>query len=108
MKFSYRAFDISGKEHRDVVESTTIHEAEETLRRGGLFVAEIAARGLTTNVQFGESRRWSGLGGRGKTARMRDVSVFLRQLSVLVSTVFWSMSACISSVMLLLDFRPSA
>lgn len=89
MKFSYRAFDLAGKEHRDVVESPTITEAEETLRRGGLFVAEIAARGLTSNVQFGETRRWSGglgFGGKGKTARLRDVSVFLRQLSVLVAT----------------------
>ena len=85
MKFSYRAFDLSGKEHRDVVEAVTIDEAEESLRRKGLFIAEIAARGLTNLAEFGEAKAIR-FGGRGKTARLRDVAAFLRQLSVLVAT----------------------
>lgn len=85
MKFSYRAFDLSGKEHRDVIDAATLDEAEDSLRKKGLFIAEIAARGLANIAEFGESKP-SRFGGKGKTARLRDVAGFLRQLSVLVAT----------------------
>lgn len=92
MKFAYRAFDLSGREKRDVVEAATLGEAEEIIRKGGLFIAEIAARGAADTdagapeAVAGSSGRRFTLGGRGKTARLRDVSTFLRQLSVLVAT----------------------
>lgn len=84
MKFSYRAFDKSGKAVNDAIEATTLADAEEILRRRGLFVSQLVA-GESSITQPGKPRpRRARGGGRGR--RLRDMALFVRQLSVLVST----------------------
>lgn len=80
MKLTYTAFDKSGKQVTDAIEAATAAEAGELLRRQGLFVTELresAAAVLDRGMQRAAP------GGRG---RLRDVSAFMRQLSVLIST----------------------
>lgn len=79
MKLVYTAFDKAGKQVSDALEAASLAEAGEILRRQGLFVTELreaaaAAQGATARVMGG---------GRGS---LRDVSSFMRQLSVLIST----------------------
>ncbi|MBX3405138.1 MAG: type II secretion system F family protein [Phycisphaeraceae bacterium] len=79
MKLVYTAFDKAGKQVSDALEAASLAEAGEILRRQGLFVTELreaaaAAQGATARVIGG---------GRGS---LRDVSSFMRQLSVLIST----------------------
>lgn len=82
MKLAYNAFDKAGRKVTDVLEAASITEAGEILRRQGLFVTEIS--------EAAGSRRREGNSGSGGTApgarRLREISSFMRQLSVLVST----------------------
>lgn len=84
MKFRFRAFDRSGKPVAEVIEASTQADAEELLRRRGLFVSEIAATVSHGATGFVHSSHRARGGGRGK--RLRDMALFVRQLSVLVST----------------------
>lgn len=84
MKFAYRAFDLKGRQLDDVIDAATLPEAEEQLRKKGLFVVEIAARSLAGAAQ--DSCGGIRLGRGGRTARLKEVSGFMRQLSVLVAT----------------------
>ncbi|MBX3385777.1 MAG: type II secretion system F family protein [Phycisphaeraceae bacterium] len=84
MKFAYRAFDLKGRQIDDVFDAATLQEAEEQLRKKGLFVVEIAARSVAgQGTSEGGGFR---LRGGGRTSRLREVSGFMRQLSVLVAT----------------------
>lgn len=90
MKFSYRAFDKSGKSKSDIVEAANKTDAMEMLRRDGLFVSEMspAPDGATAKPSGGGAgpSRGFGLGGRTRGGRLKVVSAFMRHLSVLVST----------------------
>ncbi len=100
MKFRYRAFDLKGRQLEDVLDAATLGEAEEQLRKQRLFVVEIAARSIAggasddqafngRDASGGEraSRRFGGgKRGGGRTTRLKEVSGFMRQLAVLVST----------------------
>lgn len=78
MKLVYRAFDAAGKAVQGVVEAPDAAQGAEKLRREGLFVAEIGAQ---THAR--PARR----AVRGvRAGRIRTLSVFTRQLAVLVST----------------------
>ncbi|MDR7513033.1 MAG: type II secretion system F family protein, partial [Armatimonadota bacterium] len=79
MKLAYTAFDRSGRQVADTVEAASAAEAGEILRRQGLFVTELREAAATAHAA---TARVTG-GGRGG---LRDVSSFMRQLSVLVST----------------------
>jgi type II secretory pathway component PulF len=82
MKFSYRAFDKSGKSRAETIEAASVTEATEQLRRQGLFVSEI--RPATEAAAAGAQRRPTGGGGvRGGT---KNLASFLRQTAVLVKT----------------------
>ena len=92
MKFTYRAFEKSGRAVSDVVEASSATEAQDLLRRQGLFVstlAETAASGSGSG-SVGSAGGTGGSGkrrsGSGKSARLKAVAVFVRQLAVLVST----------------------
>lgn len=92
MRYGYKAYDRSGREISDVIEATATSEAEELLRRQGLFVVELVERkailtGRAARALVGRSARSARpVGGFGRTARLKDVTAFFRQLSVLVST----------------------
>ncbi|MFN7021802.1 MAG: type II secretion system F family protein [Phycisphaerales bacterium] len=92
MRYGYKAYDRSGRQVADVIEAPAAAEAEEQLRRQGLFVVEIIERkavltGRAASSLVGRSGSVPrSVGGFGRTARLRDVTAFFRQLSVLVST----------------------
>lgn len=80
MKFMYKGFDRAGKPVTDSIEAADRNEAAEILRRKGVFVSEIGEpREMTTSAPAAVRKRVS-------AKRLEQVSAFLRQLSVLVST----------------------
>lgn len=85
MKFTYTAYDPSGKAVSDAVEAATLAEASELVRRQGLFVTKIEADGTPGPAAAAGGRGARGGGGSG-SKRLREVSNFVRQLSVLTST----------------------
>lgn len=92
MKFAYKAYDRAGRVITDVIESGARQEAEDILRSKGLFVTELLERkailtGRAAQAMVGKSASSSrSVRGLGRTARLKDITGFFRQLSVLVST----------------------
>lgn len=96
MKFGYQGFDATGKAVSGSVEAAGADDAIESLRRQGLFVTEVrggeAAAGAKSNAAATSAPARPGLlsrftGGRlGKGKRLKNLSMFTRQLSVLVSS----------------------
>lgn len=92
MRLVYRAFDRTGREVSDVIDSTGVHEAADQLRRQGLFVVELVerhamlARATRRDVTASAGGAATRLFAGGRTAKLRDVTGFFRQLSVLVAT----------------------
>jgi type IV pilus assembly protein PilC len=82
MKFSYRAFDKSGKSRSETIEAGTAAEASELLRRQGLFVSEI---GPATEAAAAAAKRQP-VGASGVRGGTKNLSSFLRQTAVLVKT----------------------
>lgn len=82
MKLAYSAFDKAGKKVSDVLEAESIAEGGELLRRQGLFVTDIRAAGGSTPREESASAGSASPGAR----KLREISSFMRQLSVLVST----------------------
>lgn len=80
MKFSYRAFDKTGKPLSGHTEANTIDAARDALRKQGLFVS--ALRPASAGDTHAESRR--PIFGTGR--RLRDLAHFTRQMAVLIST----------------------
>lgn len=81
MKFLSKAYDRQGKLHKDIVEGDNEAVVRDQLRKQGLFVTElIKQRGSTSPA--GPAKR--PLGGGGK--RLKNVSGFMRQLSLMIST----------------------
>lgn len=78
MKFNYQAIDAKGQTLHDNLEAPTLPEAQETLRKRGLFVVEIKEAGKLQTIRSGRA------GGRSK--RLKNFALFCRQLYVLVST----------------------
>lgn len=89
MKFTYRAFDKSGKSRQETIEANSASEATEALRRQGLFVAEISQASAAAAAAGGASRNTAQRGRAGASnvrGGTKNLSSFLRQLSVLVKT----------------------
>jgi type II secretory pathway component PulF len=81
MKLAYKAYDSQGIAQVGVIESADIVAAADTLRRKGLFVAEVTEPA----AKVANSR--SKLGLKLKAGqRIKDVALFARQLSVLLSS----------------------
>lgn len=86
MKLAYEAYDFAGRRVRDTVDAADSAEATESLRRRGLFVTSIQP---TEGGQRQQSAAPSGAGGRGRMGtgrRLKNMTMFARQLYVLVST----------------------
>jgi type II secretory pathway component PulF len=82
MKFSYRAFDIAGKQVSNSIDASTTPEARENLRRQGFFVTELELAG--SNEEAGLKSKV--IGRVGAMRRLKDVSGFTRQLHALLSS----------------------
>jgi len=80
MKLAYKACDRSGRQVADTIEAPDAASATELLQRKDLFVIDIAEAPATMQ----KARRQGG--GLGRARRLKDVAVFTRQLSVLVSS----------------------
>ncbi len=83
MIVAYQGFDLAGKAVRGSVESGSVAEAGETLRRQGVFV--------TTSSQVDDGSPTSAISGThhaasAASAKCGELSQFFRQLSILIST----------------------
>lgn len=92
MKVAYRAFDRTGRELNDLIDAGGLAEAGDQLRKQGLFVVELTERRSVLD-RPGAARADSrlrapgrGLSAGGRSARLKDVAAFFRQLTVLVGT----------------------
>jgi len=79
MKFTYRAYDKSGKPAEGVLEADSSGRATEGLRRRGLFVTEISEGTASSGPAESPRPRL------GRSARLKDLAMFTRQLYVLLS-----------------------
>ncbi|MCY2930988.1 MAG: type II secretion system F family protein [Planctomycetota bacterium] len=80
MKLAYRAFDKNGRQVSDVIEADSPQQAAEDLRKRELFVAEVSP--VAGEAEGGTRRGWR-FSGKGK--RLRNLSMFTRQLYMLVN-----------------------
>jgi type IV pilus assembly protein PilC len=89
MKFTYDAFDASGKPATGTVEAADLTEAVDVLSRQGLYVAHVKPEHAVAaaGAAAAESKGWFG-GGRRLTRgrRLKNLAMFFRQLNVLVSS----------------------
>lgn len=81
MKFLAKAYDKQGKLHKDVLEGENEAAVREELRKQGLFVTELIKQRQTAAMPATGTRTFAG-GGR----RLKNVSGFMRQLSLLITT----------------------
>src|SRR5687768_3680459 len=81
MNFSYEAFDPAGKVVTGSVDASESSEAIELLRRQGLYVTQVEASSSALLADPHRRRRWLSRG-----ARLKNLAMFTRQLSVLVSS----------------------
>jgi len=79
MKFEYRAFDKTGHEVCSVLDAGTLAEGAEKLRQQDLLVATIAPIGQAL-ANASRSLRFP----RGRIRKLRDLSMFTRQLYSLI------------------------
>lgn len=84
MKLAYKGFNRNGQAVSDVIEATDAAEGTDKLRRTGIYVTEIRDAGASGDaVSVGKAAR---SGSFGKNGRLKLVSMFLRQLHVLIAT----------------------
>ncbi|MCZ6836439.1 MAG: type II secretion system F family protein [Planctomycetota bacterium] len=81
MRLAYQAMDKSGRVVNDVIEASNLLEATDMLRRSGLFVTTLNETSAQAAKQVRSARKSSGPKGK-----LKNVAMFTRQLSVLVST----------------------
>lgn len=82
MKLAYKAFDGTGKTATGIIEADDSMTATETLRRRGLYVAEVIEQKMTV------ARRQSGRRQRhiSRSQKLKSIAMFSRQLNVLISS----------------------
>lgn len=94
MRFEYSAYDRQGRASQGVLDAVSREDADEQLRRRGLFVAnlkETSGGGEARSGRAGGSGgssvlAGSGWGGPSTGRRLAAIAGFSRQMSVLVST----------------------
>lgn len=86
MKLAYDAISASGAAVSDVLEASTIDEAMDVLRAQGLFVTQIEPAKERQTRKKKTSGAKSGFSLRSRTQRLKLVSLFSRQLNVLIAT----------------------
>lgn len=79
MKLAYTAYDQQGEAVAGTIDSADVVAATETLRSKGLFVAQIT-ESIATPEKVTRKRRLNLKGGK----KMKNLTVFTRQLSVLI------------------------
>ncbi|MDI1288828.1 MAG: type II secretion system F family protein [bacterium] len=88
MKFRFRGFDKLGKPLNDIIEARDAKDAADLLQRRGLFASEITpADGSDAAMQGKAAKQRPRKGRRASSGRrLKDLSSFCRQLSILIST----------------------
>ncbi len=81
MKFLSKAYDKQGKLHKEIVEGDNEAAVRDQLRKQGLFVTELTKQRASSQASSQAKRSISG-GGK----RLKNVSGFMRQLSLMLST----------------------
>lgn len=81
MSFAYTAYDKAGKEARGRVEAASAPEAIERLRQQGLFATDVHPDTAPATGRPGARRS-----GKRVRARLRNLSIFSRQLAVLLGS----------------------
>jgi len=84
MKLAYKAYDSNGAAVTGTVECADVVAASETLRRKGLYLAEVAEAGDKSQI----ANRKSQIANRKPrtSQRIKSLAVFSRQLCVLISS----------------------
>lgn len=80
MKISYRGFDAAGKPVAGTVEASDSREAQESLRKRGVFTTFVGEEGRAAEAPMKAPR------GTRARIKSKDVAVFMRELAVLVSS----------------------
>lgn len=83
MRIAYSAIDGAGAAVRDLLEASSVEEAAELLRGRGLFVTEIKP---AEEAGPGGVKAKSSFGFKSKTRKVRGLSMFARQLQVMIGT----------------------
>jgi type II secretory pathway component PulF len=87
MKFQYQGFDASGKPVTGSTEAGDANDAIEGLRRQGLFVTDVTAAGKGVAAEASAKPARTGRRRKlGKGKKLRNLAMFTRQLSVLVTS----------------------
>lgn len=86
MKLAYEAFDVAGKQSHGTIESSSIFDATESLRRQGLFVANIGEAGAASTMRTGQPSGGKAKLRMGTGRKLKNLAMFTRQLSVLVAS----------------------
>src|SRR5436305_12827453 len=94
MRFAYDAFDPSGRQVAGTVEANDAAEAIDAVRRQGLFPAQVRPDGGAAAAKRKRAAGYAALKARltfgkkrlGKGKRMKNLAIFMRQLSVLVGS----------------------
>lgn len=81
MKLAYQAYDNSGRTVRGTLDAADVDEATERLYADGLYVTSISE----TEAER-DKRGMLKIGTGGAAARIRNLALFTRQMSVLTST----------------------
>ncbi|MBV8779783.1 MAG: hypothetical protein JO353_00165, partial [Phycisphaerae bacterium] len=81
MKFNYTAFNMAGAQSGGAIDANSITEAQEALRRQGLFVVTLddGEQAVHSSAERATQRV-----GAGK--RLKNVSAFARQMHALISS----------------------
>ena len=83
MRFAYQAVDGGGKVVSDTIEAADANEAMDALRRQGLFVGDVRPASAST-LPYARQRKRGRRMGTGR--RLKNMTMFTRQLSVLVAS----------------------
>ena len=87
MKLAYRAFEKSGRQITDVIDAPNVAEATDRLRHRDLFVADIGPASAGPIQEKPQAPAFGGLRlPRGKTAKIKNVAMFTRQLFMLIKS----------------------
>lgn len=81
MKFAYQAVDSGGKVVNSTIDASDANEAMDALRRQGLFVGDVRPVTAISYARAGKKRKRMGSG-----RRLKNMTMFTRQLSVLVAS----------------------
>ena len=86
MRLTYNAVSASGAAVSDVMEAVSVDEAMDVLRGKGLFVTQIEPEQESKARAKAMKKQGGGFSLKSKTQRLKEVSLFSRQLNVLVAT----------------------